>query len=164
MNKVYNLVEECAYRRRRYIENKTNLEIKPCFFHGCLIVSHKRFENILSYGENVNHPLLQKMYHAEESAILNLPCLEKKKKLKKVDIIVVRTTKSGTLGLSKPCYHCLTLMNSLIKDKGYIIQHVYYTNGNKEYPESSKKIEQATLNKLIKDENIHISKYYRNKN
>jgi cytidine deaminase len=155
MNKVYELVEACSYRRRRCIEHKSNLEIKPAFYHGAFIVSHKRFENILSYGENVNHPLLPKMYHAEESAILNLPCLEKKKNLKKVDIIVVRTTKKGCLGLSKPCCHCIFLMNTLIKEKGYIIQDIYYTDENRE-------VEQTTLNRLLQDE-IHISKYYRNK-
>ena len=45
-------------------------------------------------------------------------------------------------------------MNSLIKEKGYVIQDVYYTDENRE-------VEQTTLNRLLQDE-IHISKYYRN--
>jgi cytidine deaminase len=155
MNKVYELVEACSYRRRSFIKTKSNLEIKIGFYHGAFIVSHKRFENILSYGENMSDIRLNKTIHAEEKAILNLPCLEKKKNLKKVDIIVVRTTKHGCLGLSKPCYHCLIIMNSLIKEKGYVIQHVYYTDENRE-------VEQTTINRLF-DEEIHISKYYRNK-
>jgi cytidine deaminase len=154
MNKVYELAEECALRRRSFIQTKTNLEIKIGFYHGAFIVSHKRFENILSYGENMSDTRLNKTIHAEEKAILNLPCLKPKKNLKKVDIIVVRTTKKGCLGLSKPCHHCIFLMDSLIKEKGYVVQSIYYTNENRE-------VEQTTLNRLLQDE-IHISKYYRN--
>ncbi len=156
MNKISELAEICAYRRRRFIETKTNLEIKPCFFHGCFIISHKRFENILSYGENISDLKLDKTIHAEHKAIINLPCLKRKKNLKKVDIIVVRTTKSGTLGLSKPCYHCLIAMNTLIKEKGYIIEDIYYTN-------SDGNLERTDLNKLLHDENCHVTKYYRTK-
>lgn len=94
--------------------------------------------------------------HAEDNAIRKLPSLPRKRHLKKVDMLVIRTSKTGLLGSSKPCIHCLMLLQNKLPDKGYKLQNVYYSDqeGN---------ICQSTLRGLFKDEHIHMSRYYRDR-
>jgi hypothetical protein len=77
-----------------------------------------------------------------------------KKKLINIDIIVIRTSKTGLLGMSKPCSHCLLLMQTLPNKKGYIIKNIYYSNANGD-------IIKTSIDKLLL-EDLHISSYYRN--
>lgn len=109
--------------------------------------------NVLSYGENVicthNTNELGWTIHAEDSALRKLPTYHKKR-LKKVDLIVIRTSKTGVLGISKPCIHCIKLLNESLPNKGYSLQKVYYTDeGN---------VKQTTLKKLM-DETPHLSRF-----
>ena len=54
----------------------------------------------------------------------------------KIDILVVRLSKKNSLGTSRPCKHCLQVMNKLRQTHGVIIKDVYYSthqgNINKE--------------------------------
>jgi cytidine deaminase len=59
--------------------------------------------------------------HAEVDAIGKIK--NKKNKPKKLDIVVVRFTKSGALTESRPCYHCLCFMEKCTLD----IRDVYYS-------------------------------------
>jgi cytidine deaminase len=59
--------------------------------------------------------------HAEVDAIGKIK--NKKNKPKKLDIVVVRFTKSGALTESRPCYHCLCFMEKCCLD----IRDVYYS-------------------------------------
>lgn len=94
--------------------------------------------------------------HAEDNAIRKLPSLPRKRHLKKVDLLVIRTSKTGLLGSSKPCIHCLMLLQTKLPEKGYKVQTIYYTDQHGD-------IHTATLNTLLHDENIHMSRYYRDR-
>ena len=44
-------------------------------------------------------------------------------------MLVVRTAKSGSkLMMAKPCENCIKKTNQIVKDKGYRLQNIYYTN------------------------------------
>ena len=111
--------------------------------------------NIISYGINkYDNKRGIGTTHSEEDAIYNLPkAPTNKNKLININIIVIKTSKTGILSLSKPCIHCILLMNTLPNKKGYIIKNIYYSdeNGN---------IIKTTINKLLLDK-IHVSNYYR---
>ena len=82
----------------------------------------------LSYGQNYLLPQnsTYNSVHAEHDAILNLP-VNPKKHAKKVDILVIRASKTGKLGMSMPCVRCVRMMTELAREKGYTINHVYYS-------------------------------------
>lgn len=108
--------------------------------HAALIFSKR---STLSYGQNYLLPKnsTYNSVHAEHDAILNLPVNEKKH-AKKVDILVIRASKTGKLGMSKPCCHCIHSMTDLALEKGYHITNVYYsTNEGTIVKEKLKNIE-----------------------
>lgn len=90
------------------------------------------FSKSIVYGENSNLSYSGRTsVHAEHRAIINL---KKQKKLFKlprfIDIIVIRLSKNGVIGDSKPCHHCLKKMNKFntYTDKPLsIIKNVYYS-------------------------------------
>lgn len=86
--------------------------------------------NVLSYGENHYKPdALYRSVHAEDHAIQRLPSRpSNKKRLHKLDILVVRVSKTGLMGNSKPCHHCLMLLSQQLPQRGYYISHVYFSN------------------------------------
>jgi hypothetical protein len=49
-------------------------------------------------------------------------------KTNRIDILVIKLSKNGYLGSSKPCMHCLNIM---YKSK-YKIRYIYYSNNNRE--------------------------------
>ena len=114
---------------------------------------------VLSYGENhysVHRAAgMSRTTHAEENAIRKLPPLPRHKKLKKVDLLVIRVNKV-TMGNSKPCIHCILKMNSL-PEKGYVLENVFYST----YDGS---IETCSLNYLLYSDDLHMSAYYRKTN
>ena len=113
----------------------------------------------LAYGENrfrACHTVYASV-HAEHNAIMNLQPLPKKHHYKKVDMIVIRTTKTGVLGMSKPCFHCVLKMMQLPQEKGYRICRVIFTNSNGSF-------EQTTLEKLLTESEPHLSSFFRNTN
>jgi hypothetical protein len=85
--------------------------------------------NILSYGINIYDDKGNGSEHAEANAIRKLQALYKKN-YKKISILVIRTSITGKLGMSKPCIKCLLdLYNKPLK-KGYIIKNVIYSDNN----------------------------------
>ena len=94
--------------------------------------------------------------HAEIDAILKLKTFPKgNKKLININLMVIRTTAMGKLGNSKPCYHCIQLMNKYAIKKGYLIKKVIYSN-------SDESLTITTHNFLINEKNHHYSRYYSN--
>ena len=70
--------------------------------------------------------------HAEIDALNNLHYLihsgkMKKINIKKMDLIVIRVTKTGKLGESAPCYHCTNELNKNSKIK---INNLYYSKND----------------------------------
>jgi cytidine deaminase len=112
------------------------------------------------YGENQHKGNCTDSYksvHAEENAINKLRQLPRHKKNKRVDLLVIRVNKSGTLGSSKPCIHCLLRLYSLLPEKGYILDTIYYSN-------REGIIENATLTNLLNSEEFHMTRYYKERN
>jgi len=68
--------------------------------------------------------------HAEMDAIDKLKTREKKKKLYKVNIMVIRVNDTGKLCSSQPCHKCIHYMNTVAVDKGYKIKNIYYSTAD----------------------------------
>lgn len=94
--------------------------------------------------------------HAEYDAIAKLPTLRKKRRLKSINILVIRITSKNKIQSSKPCSHCIDNMVLLAPKKGYQIKNIYYSNENGG-------ITKTSLHSLQLEER-HISRYYRNRN
>lgn len=149
---IQNYIEICKQKRIYSIKlRKHNKKLE--FFHASLVFNHNCFDKFITYGENqdrMNH--VDWTLHAEEQSILKLK--RNNDGIKKVDILVIRTTKNGSLNMSKPCKHCIQMMKNVATDKGYSVKNVYYT-------ESNDVVVKTSLNKLLNDKDIHISKHYR---
>jgi hypothetical protein len=96
--------------------------------------------------------------HAEANAINNLPPRPNNRKhLKKIDIIVIRTSQNGKIGMSKPCIKCIIDMTTLPQKRGYIIKNISYSN-------TSGNLVSTSLKKLIEDGEFHVSRFYKTHN
>lgn len=112
---------------------------------------------ILSFGINKSGDSMKNTpgIHAETDAILKLLPLRNKKKLENINIVVIRISPKNKIQSSKPCYHCIKMLQILPKKRGYNIQDIYYSNTYGD-------IVKTTLTELDNEEK-HISQYYRNK-
>lgn len=83
--------------------------------------------------------------------------LPKQKKLKKLDLLVIRVSKTGQFGNSKPCIHCILKLAKNLPEKGYTLRTVYYTDefGN---------IISSQFNDLLHESKPHVSRFYIEKN
>lgn len=88
---------------------------------------------------------------------MRLPRLERKKKLCKINMLVLRFLKTGDLASSKPCANCIKNMSTEPLRKGYKIEDIYYSD----YDGS---IVKTSLGKLAMDDSVHVSGFYRNLN
>jgi hypothetical protein len=111
--------------------------------------------NVLSVGINYyKSSRTDCSTHAERNAIDKLPTLKRSKRLVRIDILVIRTSVSGVLGMSKPCSKCISDMSIYPKRKGYAINNIYYSNEDGE-------IIRTNLVSLIDEDDKHVSRYYR---
>lgn len=92
--------------------------------------------------------------HAEANAIMKLPTLPRKSRLKRVDLLVIRTSRDGTMGCSKPCVNCMNFMKQKLPEKGYTLNRVYFSNKEGNIVESS-------FHKLLQEEDVHVSRFYK---
>lgn len=125
--------------------------------HFAMIYTTKgKTPNVLSYG--FNHIRNKKSIHAEVDAINNLPPItRRRKKLTKVNILVIKFSKSGhKIGNSKCCMKCCETIFKIPPLRGYTIDSVSYSNkeGN---------IEDYHPIDLLIEEDYHTSFYYRRK-
>ena len=136
-------------------------------YHLCTVVSTmRRYSSTIaapfavqSYGENQynnpNDPACSSI-HAEANAMKKLLPLPRQKKLKKVDLLVIRVSKNGQYGNSKPCIHCILNLHKNLPDKGYSLRDVYYTDEHG-------KIVSIRFNELMYQTTPHISRFYTEK-
>lgn len=110
--------------------------------------------HVVAYGENnyVGHGGSWTI-HAEDAALHNLPTLPKKRHLKRINLIVTRTSKSGNWCASKPCMHCILALMNKLPSKGWQLDTVYYTEPGM--------IVETSLKELRSDDNPHVSMYYK---
>jgi cytidine deaminase len=95
-------------------------------------------------------------YHAENQVFSKLP-KNKKSKVKSINLLVIRVTRNGNIVNSKPCIRCLQDMVRLPYEKGYKVRNIYYSN-------EDGKIIRKTLTDLLYNEELHMSRFYREKN
>lgn len=77
----------------------------------------------VAFGVNCETKFMNMPSRHAEADVLNK--IKHKKNLPRcVDIFVIRLSKSGTLGESRPCYHCLEMMEK----SGLNIKYIYYSN------------------------------------
>ena len=120
----------------------------------------KNIFNALSYGINMydtQKNIGSRHKHSEAVAIDNLPILPNKKHLKQINILVIRTSMLGKIGMSKPCIKCILDMNTIPQKKGYIIKYIYYSDRDGQ-------IIRTTVKELLNSQDFHISRYYKNHN
>lgn len=92
--------------------------------------------------------------HAEAAAIGRLPPHPpNRRRLQKVDLLVIRTSPRGRLGSSKPCLHCLLLLRDLLPARGYRLVDIYHST-----PEGA--LVCTSLDALLADPQPHVSRYY----
>lgn len=90
-------------------------------------------------------------FHAEYNAIHKL--INKPNKPKEVDLLVIRITKSGILGNSRPCKYCLNHLKNVYQ-LGITIKNIYYSN---EYGS----INREGFIQMFTNDKQHISSGYR---
>lgn len=126
------------------------------FCHFCMIYTTKgKTFNVLSYGYNhIRHKI---SVHAEADAINNLPPAPRKKKLIKVNILVIKFSKKGNkIGNSKCCMKCCETIFKIPPLRGYTIDTVSYSN-------QKGCIEDYHPIDLLLEEDYHTSYYYKKK-
>ena len=88
---------------------------------------------IVFYSIGINYYEINKKHHtlhAEVDSIMNLK-INKKNKLKKINMFVFRTNPKGTTLLnSKPCCNCLKYIDNNLEKKGYKLNNLYYIDNN----------------------------------
>ena len=152
---IHTMATMLAHKRRCTDENGCHNHLGTGPYHAATFFKNK--SNNLSYGENkFKGEEGQWTIHAEDSALRKLQTLPKKKKLDRVNMLIIRTSKSGVLGNSKPCLHCIVLLYKKLPAKGYVLDNVYYSDANGD-------IQQVKLIDLINDNNPHVSMYYANR-
>jgi cytidine deaminase len=137
-----------------------NSEGCPCIKSGrknlhIAMIFEESGANIIPYSYGQNWSNYNIYYHAEHHSITKLKNRDTKKLLP-INIFVLKTTLSGTIGCSLPCAHCIALLCTLPNKKGYRVVNVYYTNSDKE-------IEKKKLSELL-IENPYVSRYHSNRN
>lgn len=117
-----------------------------CVFFSC---GESLWQNRIVVGRNTEcNSGICMTNHAEINCLRNFRKI--KDKPDRLDMVVIRLSKSGKLGESRPCYHCL---KSLAKS-GYNIRYVYYST-------SDQKIKREKFTDMINKPNTHISSGFR---
>ena len=114
-----------------------------------------------NYGENhYNTFTTNDSVHAEIDACKKVAWKHRdksKKKNKKVyNLVVIRTSKSGSnLGMSRLCERCVLNVNNLPNNSGIKIKKIYYSD-------ESGEIVKTSLPKMMKMDDHHMSSFSRN--
>ena len=82
--------------------------------------------------------------HAEMDALAKI--IGKGNKTRKLDLIVIKLTKTGQLGESRPCHNCLRRLY----ESGVNIKHVYYST-------SKGTMEKENFNSMLESPRTYVS-------
>ena len=119
------------------------------------------FYGIQNYGENhYNTFTTNDSVHAEIHACKKVAWRHrdknKKKNKKAYNLVVIRTSKSGSnLGMSRLCERCVLGVNNLPNISGIKIKKIYYSD-------ESGEIVKTSLPKMMKMDDHHMSSFSRN--
>jgi hypothetical protein len=115
--------------------------------------------SLVNYGENQykdpDFPCMASI-HAEVNAMHKLPYLPRHKRPKKVDLLVIRVNRGGSMGNSKPCLNCVQQMSKFLPMKGYTLDTIYYTTQNGI-------IVSEKFTDLLNSDTPYLSRFYKNK-
>lgn len=139
--------EEDTPEPRPFMELRRNT-----FYHMSCIFSGERGVTIHATGINTyDNPY--RYDHAECNAIKKLIC-NPSPRHKKINLMVIRTTRRRDLANSKPCGDCIRNMRVLAAQRGYKIEYVFYST-------KSGDITRVKLSSLENEEDQHISNMFR---
>lgn len=111
------------------------------YHHFCVITHHRSVFNVLAFGYNKYTIIDTKLCRSTHSEVMAINNLRFTKKLKKIDIYVLRVNRSGSLCNSKPCSNCIDYMRKTLRKRNYKLQNIIYTT-------STDEIICTTLNKI----------------
>jgi deoxycytidylate deaminase len=133
-----------------HFREKQILTYKGLYNHVAMIFEKNNYHQPLCYGTNYLIDIVDnRSIHAEHDALLRLKKNESKK-IKKINLMVIRYTNGGELCVSKPCSFCLEKMDYIASQKGYVIKKIYYSG--------YREIIKNTFWELYLDPNKHIPK------
>ena len=89
-------------------------------------LTHVNDQNVI-VAENYSFGKGRGSVHAEDNAIRKLKSNPTKNK--KILMFVIRVSKTGQFGMSKPCSHCLWKICNLIPKKGYKLTKLFFSVG-----------------------------------
>lgn len=109
-------------------------------------------KKVLSTGVNYFLPS-ERTVHAEQNALQKLPD-RRDRGVRKVNLVVIKTSRTGLLGLSKPCLHCLMYLEKYAPMRGYKIEWVYYSD-------AAGMMIRLKFRHLVQSPDQHVSSYFR---
>jgi len=147
---IENIVEIMIKKRQH---NKKAHNHAAVFFKG----NYKKHCDIMTYGANTRFvkPYIGTI-HAEKDALDRLP-LRSNKKLKTVNVCIIKISKTGKLGDSQPCFHCISNLMKEAPKKGYRVEWIFFSK-------QSGQFEKCRLNKFLNTYTLFLSSFYKHKN
>lgn len=110
---------------------------------------------VLSYGENKYRSGVFPTIHAEDDAINKLP-VANSKRIRKVDILVIRANIGGTVGNSKPCIRCIQVLERKLPKRGYVLDTLHYTT-------VGGTVVSRKFSDMLAEDDHHVTKYFSNR-
>lgn len=138
-----NIIIDIAF----YLQNT-----KHCHNHVSFIIDNKN-RNIITYMFNsyYNSKVFPFSTHSEINSMTKYYRMANLSKSRpKLILIVVKISKTGVLGMSKPCYHCRIYMNNNYDNLNLV--KIYYSNKNE--------LEELNISNLLDKNSQHLSAGY----
>lgn len=116
-NEVHDL---CEFLRKKFTSDVNYASSQPKH-HMCMFFNTKT--NKMAIGENI---ILRNdvTKHAEMTALERLGRISTRNRTETYDIVVIRVSRTGTIGTSRPCFHCIQTM---MKHPRIRVRNVYYS-------------------------------------
>lgn len=152
-NKFKNLVKQLTNMRDKCLSNKNISDSS----HICAIFCKQHC--ILATGINHcrgMHDHTIGSIHAEIDSVQNLPQRPKNKKIKNLNMLVIKVSKkTHALSMSKPCIRCIDELLYMPNLYRYKINKIYYSTN----------IEHIVCKKLtdLIDDEFHVTRHYKDK-
>lgn len=110
----------CAFLRKKFTSDANYASNQPKH-HMCMFFNTKTTK--MAIGENIilGNDVTK---HAEITALERLERLNSRNRIETYDIVVIRVSRTGTMGTSRPCFHCI---RSMMKHPRIRVRNVYYS-------------------------------------
>jgi len=118
-NKMRHICSD-IYEKYHHANNLNN-------YHVCAYINKSSGKFICGENSIKKQPGCPISTHAEIMALHKVLKDTRAKKLDRYDILVIRISKTGKLGSSRPCYHCI---NTMLNNQHVKIKYVYYSTND----------------------------------